>query len=71
MKLRKSYSVVNKVGTLSIMTNTQNKDVCMYINEFILVVIWTYTLLYKVEVVVKMHGICSSLYTIATIEEEG
>ena len=28
MKLRKSYSVVNKVGTLSIMTNTQMK---MYI----------------------------------------
>ena len=70
MKLRKSYSVVNKVGTLSIMTNTQNKDVRMYINEFILVVIWTYTLLYKVEVV-KMHGICSSLYTNTTIEEKG
>ena len=43
----------------------------MYINEFILVVIWMYTLLYKVEVVVKMHGICSSLYTNITIEEEG
>ena len=71
MKLRKSYSVVNKVGTLSIMTNTQNKDVRMYINEFILVVIWTYTLLYKVEVVVKMHGICSKLYTHTTIEEKG
>ena len=70
MKLCKSYSVVNKVGTLSIMTNTQNKDVRMYINEFILVVIWTYTLLYKVEVV-KMHGICSSLYTNTTIEEKG
>ena len=25
MKLRKSYSVVNKVGTLSIMTNTRTK----------------------------------------------
>ena len=43
----------------------------MYIEEFILVDV--VILLYKLEVKikVKMHGICSSLYTIATIEEKG
>ena len=43
----------------------------MYIKEFILVDV--ITLLYKLEVnmEVNMHGICSSLYTIATIEEKG
>ena len=30
-----------------------NEDVRMYINEFILVVIWMYTLLYKVELEVS------------------
>ena len=39
----------------------------MYIEEFILVDV--VTLLYKL--VLKMHGICSSLYTLATIEEKG
>ena len=49
-------------------SNETNTDVCMYT--------WRIyssrdldTLLYKVEV--KMHGICSSLYTNATIEEKG
>ena len=45
----------------------QMKDVRMYIEEFILVDV--VTLLYMDEV--KMHGICSSLYTNATIEEKG
>ena len=45
----------------------QTKDVRMYIEEFILVDV--VTLLYKLEV--NMHGICSSLYTNATIEEKG
>ena len=31
MKLRKSYSVVNKVETLLIMTNTQTR--CMYVHK--------------------------------------
>ena len=43
----------------------------MYINEFILVVILTYTLLYKVEVEVNKHWKCCSLYTIITMEEKG
>ena len=46
------------------------KQTQMYIctlEEFILVDV--VTLLYKLEV--KMHGICSSLYTNATIEEKG
>ena len=46
------------------------KQTQMYIctlEEFILVVV--VTLLYKLEV--KMHGICSSLYTNAAIEEKG
>ena len=45
----------------------QTKDVRVYIGEFILVDV--VTLLYKLEV--NMHGICSSLYTIATIKEKG
>ena len=66
MKLCGSYSVVNKVGTFSIIINTQMKTyVCTL--EFILVDV--VTLLYMDEV--KMHGICSSLYTNATIEEKG
>ena len=46
------------------------KQTQMYIctlEEFILV--YVVTLLYKLEV--SMHGICSSLYTNATIEEKG
>ena len=39
----------------------------MYIEEFILVDV--VTLLYKLEL--NMHGICSSLYTLPTIEEKG
>ena len=45
----------------------QMKDVHMYIEEFIVVDV--VTLLYMDEV--KMHGIYSSLYTNATIEEKG
>ena len=47
----------------------------MYIEEFILIDV--VTLLYKLElsmelnVELNMHGICSSLYTNATIEEKG
>ena len=47
----------------------------MYIEEFILVDV--VTLLYKLEVSMElnvelnMHWKCSSLYTIATIEEKG
>ena len=48
-------------------SNETNTDVHMYIEEFILVD--AVTLLYKLEV--DMHGICSSLYTYATIEEKG
>ena len=48
-------------------SNETNTDVRMYIEEFILVDV--VTLLYKLEV--DMHGICSSLYTNATIEEKG
>ena len=50
------------------------KQTQMYIctlEEFILVDV--ITLLYKLEVSMElnMHGICSSLYTNATIEEKG
>ena len=48
-------------------SNETNTDVRMYIEEFILVDV--VTLLYMDEV--GMHGICSSLYTNATIEEKG
>ena len=48
-------------------SNETNTDVHMYIEEFILVDV--VTLLYMDEV--KLHGICSSLYTNATIEEKG
>ena len=66
MKLCRSYSVVNKVGTLSIIINTQTKTyVCTL--EFILVDV--VTLLYKLEL--NMHWKCCSLYTLATIEEKG
>ena len=66
MKLCRSYSVVNKVETLSIIVNTQTKTyVCTL--EFILVDV--VTLLYKLEL--SMHWKCCSLYTLATIEEKG
>ena len=52
----------------NVVSNETNKDVRMYIEEFILVDV--VTLLYKLELWICI-GICSSLYTLATIEEKG
>ena len=66
MKLCRSYSVVNKVGTLSIIINTQTK---MYVCTLEFILVDVVTLLYKLEL--SMHWKCCSLYTLTTIEEKG
>ena len=58
----------------------QNEDVCMYIEEFILVDIWIHcytswnlncTVLYtELDDELNKHWKCCSLYTIATMEEK-
>ena len=48
-------------------SNETNTDVCMYIEEFILVDIWIHCL-YMDEVELNMHWKNAGLYTLATKE---
>ena len=50
-------------------TQCRTNEGCTYVHWRILILVDVVTLLYKLEL--DMHGICSSLYTNATIEEKG